>query len=84
MEKGKKGKKKGLTTLIKRDTLENWNKAKNYIPSTNILIVVDNPDGTSDIKLGNGKDKVSELEVLISGKVDVKPPIVDDDGVLTL
>ena len=79
-----KGKKKGLTTLIKRDTLENQNKAKNYIPSTNILIVVDNPDGTSDIKLGNGKDKVSELEVLISGKVDVKPPIVDDDGVLML
>lgn len=83
MEKGKKGK-KGLTTLIKRDTLKNWEKAKNYIPNTNVLIVVDNPDGSSDIKLGNGRDKVSELEVLISGKVDVKTPIVDEEGVLML
>ena len=72
---------KGTSTIIKRDTLQNWQKAVNYIPNSNVLIVIDNPDGTSDIKLGNGEDKVNELDVLISGKVDVKTPIVED-GVL--
>ena len=72
---------KGISTIIKRDTLSNWQKAENYIPNSNVLIVIDNPDGTSDIKLGNGEDKVNELDVLISGRVDVKTPIVED-GVL--
>ena len=72
---------KGTSTIIKRDTLQNWQKAVNYIPNSNVLIVIDNPDGTSDIKLGNGEDKVNELDVLISGRVDVKTPIVED-GVL--
>lgn len=72
---------KGTSTIIKRDTLENWQKAVNYIPNSNVLIVIDNPDGTSDIKLGNGEDKVNELDVLMSGRVDVKTPIVED-GVL--
>lgn len=76
---------KGISTIIKRDTLPNWQKAVNYIPNSNVLIVIDNPDGSSDIKLGNGKDKVNELEILISGKVDIKIPKVDEDeGVLML
>ena len=76
---------KGTSTIIKRDTLSNWQKAVNYIPNSNVLIVIDNPDGSSDIKLGNGKDKVNELEILISGKVDIKTPKVDEDeGVLML
>ena len=76
---------KGTSTIIKRDTLQNWQKAVNYIPNSNVLIVIDNPDGTSDIKLGNGEDKVNELDVLISGRVDIKTPKVDEDeGVLML
>lgn len=76
---------KGISTIIKRDTLSNWQKAVNYIPNSNVLIVIDNADGSSDIKLGNGKDKVNELEILISGRVDIKTPKVDEDeGVLML
>ena len=44
-------------TLIKKDTTENWNKAKNFIPKENeIIIYID--VGT---KIGDGKTKVNEL-----------------------
>lgn len=38
--------KKTNSAIIKRDSLENWSKAKNYIPKENVIIIVDNPDGS--------------------------------------
>ena len=46
------------TTLIKKDTSENWNKAKNFIPKENEVIVYTD---TQQQKIGNGKDKLNEL-----------------------
>lgn len=44
-------------TFIKKDTSENWEKAKNFIPKENeIIIYIDK--GT---KIGDGKTKVNDL-----------------------
>jgi len=46
--------------FIKSDTEENWNKAKNFIPKENEVIVYTNfsPNG---IKIGDGKTKIQDL-----------------------
>ncbi|MBO7080079.1 MAG: hypothetical protein J6W64_09845 [Bacilli bacterium] len=46
--------------LIKKDTSENWSKAKNFIPKKGeVIIYIDfEPNG---IKIGDGKTKVTEL-----------------------
>ena len=44
-------------TYIKRDTTENWDKAKNFIPKKNEIIVYTDA-GT---KIGDGKTKVNDL-----------------------
>lgn len=46
------------TTYIKKDTSENWEKAKNFIPKENEVIVYTD---TQQQKIGNGKDKLNEL-----------------------
>lgn len=44
-------------TLIKKDTSENWSKAKNFIPKLNeVIIYID-----KGMKIGNGKTKVNDL-----------------------
>lgn len=45
---------------IKSDTKENWDKAKNFIPKENEIILYTNfePNG---IKIGDGKTKVNDL-----------------------
>lgn len=46
--------------LIKKDTSENWNKAKNFIPKENEIIIYTDfePNG---MKIGDGKTKVGDL-----------------------
>jgi hypothetical protein len=44
-------------TIIKKDTTENWAKAKNFIPKENEIIVYTD----AGIKIGDGKTKVNEL-----------------------
>ena len=47
--------------IIKKDTIENWNKAKNFIPKENELIFyIDN----EQYKIGNGKTKLNDLPFL--------------------
>ena len=47
--------------IIKKDTTENWNKAKNFIPKENELIFyIDN----EQYKIGNGKTKLNDLPFL--------------------
>lgn len=42
---------------VKKDTLENWNKAKNFVPKKDeIIIYID-----LGIKVGDGKTKLNEL-----------------------
>lgn len=44
-------------TIIKKDTTENWTKAKNFIPKENEIIVYTD----AGMKIGDGKTKVNEL-----------------------
>ncbi len=44
-------------TFIKKDTSENWSKAKNFIPKENEIIVYTD----AGIKIGDGKTQVNEL-----------------------
>ena len=43
---------------LKKDTTENWNKAKNFIPKENEVIIYTD---TNQQKIGNGKDLLSAL-----------------------
>ena len=45
-------------TLIKKDTSINWNKAKNFIPKENGIIIYTD---FNSIKIGKGKTKVNDL-----------------------
>lgn len=44
-------------TIIKKDSPENWNKAKNFVPKDGEIIVYLG----MGIKLGNGETKVNDL-----------------------
>ena len=44
--------------IIKKDITENWNKAKNFIPKENEVIVYTD---TQQQKIGDGKTKLNEL-----------------------
>ena len=47
-------------TFIKKDTSENWNKAKNFIPKENEIIIYTDL-GSNVIKIGDGKTLLNEL-----------------------
>ena len=56
---------KKAPALIKRDTTENWAKASNYIPVVGTIIVMDNEDGSVQLKFGDGKTFLKDLPNLI-------------------
>ena len=58
-------------TLIKKDTSINWNKAKNFIPKENEIIIYTD---FNSIKIGNGKTKVNDLQF-----VDNNEYMVEED-----
>lgn len=60
-------------TLIKKDTSENWEKAKNFIPKEKEIIIYTDlmPFGT---KIGDGKTKVGDLQF-----TDINEYSVEDD-----
>ena len=50
--------------IIKRDTQENWKKSK-YVPEENVIIIMDNEDGTISLMGGDGISNVNELPDLL-------------------
>jgi len=56
--------------VVKIDTEENWNKARNYIPDQFTIIVYEYPDRSPKIKMGDGKHKVCELPFLNESRID--------------
>lgn len=52
------------TTTIKTDTVENWSKAKNFIPKDKELIVYIDEEDVASIKIGDGATKVNDLPFL--------------------
>ena len=61
--------------FIKSDTENNWNKAKNFIPKKNEIIVYTNlePNG---IKIGDGKTKVNDLPFVNNANYFVEEDIL--------
>lgn len=56
-------------TLIKKDTSINWNKAKNFIPKENELIIYTD---FNSIKIGDGKTKVNDLPFINNEKYAIE------------
>ena len=56
-------------TLIKKDTSINWNKAKNFIPKENEIIIYTD---FNSIKIGNGKTKVNDLPFVDNNEYTVE------------
>jgi hypothetical protein len=50
--------------IVKRDTKENWLKSK-YIPKENVIVIMDNPDGSINLMIGDGVTNVNELPDLL-------------------
>lgn len=70
--------------IIKRDTKENWLKS-NYIPKENVIIIVDNPDGTISLMVGDGETNVNNLQdILLSEQVPFSKSIVNNEEILML
>lgn len=63
--------------ILKNDTTKNWEKAVNYIPKLNEIIIYEDMDPVG-IKIGNGADRVSELKFANGSKAFV------DNGILSL
>ena len=56
--------KKSKDVEVRRDSIKNWEKAKNYTPSFGTIVIYDFDDGSMKIKLGNGKTNVQDLPFL--------------------
>lgn len=69
--------------IIKRDTRENWAKA-NYIPKENVIIIMDNPDGTISLMIGDGQTNVNKLPDMLKEKTATAQATVDSQEVLIL
>ena len=70
--------------IVKRDTRENWQKSK-YIPKENVIIIMDNPNGTISLMVGDGITNVNELPDFLQAKIQgAKASIVDDEDTLIL
>ena len=50
--------------IIKKDTEENWNKAKNFIPKQGEMIEYTDLPKPNNFKIGDGKTKVNDLPFL--------------------
>lgn len=69
--------------IIKRDTRKNWEKSK-YIPDENVIIIMDNEDGTISLMIGNGESNVNTLPDLLLSDKPIQKARVDDNSVLIL
>ena len=67
-------------SFIKKDTSENWNKAKNFIPKENEVIIYMDLDKK---KIGNGKNLLNELPFidLESFSVDGTTLIINSENI---
>ncbi len=61
--------------FIKSDTKENWDKAKNFIPKKNEIILYTDfePNG---MKIGDGKTKVGDLSFVNNAEYFVEDDIL--------
>lgn len=63
--------------IVKRDTRENWLKSK-YIPKENVIVVMDNSNGSVSLMIGDGETNVNELPDLLQADVQGAKAVVND------
>lgn len=68
--------------IIKRDSRKNWEKSK-YIPDENVIIIMDNEDGTISLMIGDGETNVNSLPDILNDKPFAKAT-VDEKNILIL
>lgn len=60
------------TAIIKKDTFENWSKAKNFIPKeSEIIVYID-----KGMKIGDGKTRVNDLPFINNNEYRVEDDIL--------
>lgn len=71
---------KEKAVVIKRDSRKNWEKSK-YIPNENVIVIMDNTDGSISLMLGDGETNVNFLPDLlkVKGIKSFSSAIVDED-----
>ncbi len=69
---------KKAPAVIKRDTAENWSKAKNFTPSLGTIVIYDFEDNSVGIKYADGKTLVGDLPFLN----EVRKPIVKENNLV--
>lgn len=65
--------------IIKRDTRENWRKSS-YVPKENVIIIMDNDDGTVSLMFGDGRTNVNFLPDIFNTPLDQSN--VDDNTLI--
>lgn len=55
---------KKAPAIIKRDSRSNWEKSK-YIPEENVIIIMDNDNGSISLMVGDGETNVNQLPDLL-------------------
>lgn len=63
--------------IVKRDTRENWLKSK-YIPKENVIVVMDNSNGSVSLMIGDGETNVNELPDLLQADEQGAKAVVND------
>lgn len=74
---------KKAPAIIKRDTRENWAKSS-YVPDTNVIIIMDNDDGSVSLMVGDGKNNVNDLPDIFTNKMFGFSRVENDDEILRL
>ena len=74
---------KKTPAIIKRDSRSNWEKSK-YIPEENVIIIMDNPNGSVSLMVGDGVTNVNELHDLLQAEAQGAKAVVDEEDTLIL
>lgn len=60
---------KKSNAIVKVDSVENWEKAKNYIPDVFTIIIYEFENSSPKVKIGDGIHLVNELPFLSRSEV---------------
>ena len=61
---------KKSNAIVKVDSVENWEKAKNYIPDTFTIIIYEFENSSPKVKIGDGVHTINELPFLSRSEVE--------------
>lgn len=68
--------------IIKRGARADWQKSS-YVPEENVIIIMDNEDGSVSLMIGDGETNVNDLPDFLNDKPFTRA-IVREEGTLVL